>query len=219
MTLLPPEKAGHRDRLPELRDLSAHDGVRQHRLRPEDAEGGEAGDSRPRRQGAGTGQSRRLRAALPARAFRRRAAAGGARPRAHHRAQDPASRRAPERARQEAPGGDEVLDQGAAALAAHHHRLRHPRPGRGAHDVRPDRGDEPGARGADRRPRYDLRASGRPLRHRLHRRVQHPRSARRGGGRQRVPRRRGPGRVLRASARRDRDGSGPWASWSGPSAF
>ena len=85
-----------------------------------------------------------LREALPTRAVRRRAAARGARPRADHRTQDPAAGRAPERAGQEAQGGDEVLDQGAAAVARHHHGLCHPRSGRGAHHVRPDRGDEQG---------------------------------------------------------------------------
>ena len=40
----------------------------------------------------------------------------------------------------------------------HHVHLRHPRPGRGADDERPHRGDEPGPRRADRHARGDLRA-------------------------------------------------------------
>ena len=45
-----------------------------------------------------------------------------------------------------------------AARGRHHLRLRHPRPGRGAHDERQDRGDERGQGPAGRRPHHPLRA-------------------------------------------------------------
>ena len=48
------------------------------------------------------------------------------------------------------------------ARGRHHVPLRDARPGGGADDVRPDRGDEPGRRRADRRARGGLRAPGAP---------------------------------------------------------
>ena len=51
VTDLPPRRAAHRDGLPELRRLPAHDGVRQHRLRAADAEGEQGDDQGARRLG------------------------------------------------------------------------------------------------------------------------------------------------------------------------
>ena len=56
-----------------------------------------------------------------------------------------------------------------AARGRDHLHLRHPRPGRGAHHERQDRGDERGQGPAGRRPPDPLRAPKEPLRRRLHR--------------------------------------------------
>ena len=65
----------------------------------------------------------------------------------------------------------------------HHVHLRHPRPGRGAHDERPHRRHEPGPGRADRHAGGDLRRAGQRLRRRVHRLGQpparHPRVGRR----------------------------------------
>ena len=50
-----------------------------------------------------------------------------------------------------------------------HHRLRHPRPGRGHDDGRPGRGDEGRLPPAGRHPAEPLRPPGEPVRGRLHR--------------------------------------------------
>ncbi len=68
--------------------------------------------------------------------------------------------------------------------ARHHLRLRHPRPGRGPDHVGPDRRHERRPHPPGRRPRRHLRAPGRPLHRRLHRRDEHagrPGHRRRGG--------------------------------------
>ena len=68
-------------------------------------------------------------------------------------------RRAARRARPEAAPADAVRAEAAAARARHHLRLRHPRPGRGAGDVRPHRGDESPAGSSRSARRRDLRAA------------------------------------------------------------
>ena len=57
----------------------------------------------------------------------------------------------------------------APAGPRRHHRLRHPRPGRGHDDGRPGRGDEGRLPPAGRHPAEPLRPSGEPVRGRLHR--------------------------------------------------
>ena len=58
----------------------------------------------------------------------------------------PAAGRAARRDRPQAPEGDAAGAQGAEQAAGHHLRLRHPRSGRGAHHVRPDRASWDNAR-------------------------------------------------------------------------
>ncbi len=106
------------------------------------------------RQGGGARPARRLRGPLSLPALRRPAPARRARPGAGARAAGAAARRAAGRPRPEAAQGGAGRAQEPAAQARHHLRLRHPRPGRGAHHERPHRGDE-------RRPR---RAAGQPRR-------------------------------------------------------
>ena len=67
-----------------------------------------------------------------------------------------AARRAARCARPEAARGDAVRAQADPARGRHHVRVRHPRPGRGAHDERPHRRDERGPGRADRHARGDL---------------------------------------------------------------
>ena len=93
-------------------------------------------------------------------ALRRPAAARRPRPGARQHAGRPAARRAARRARPQAARGDAARAQAHPARGRHHVRLRHPRPGRGAHDERPHRGDEPRPGRADRHARRDLRRPG-----------------------------------------------------------
>ena len=91
--------------------------------------------------GDGDGAPRRARQAPPRPALGRPAAARRARPRARARAAGAAARRAarrPGRAPAHRPPGRAQAHPGAARDHVH---LRDPRPGRGADDVRPRRGD------------------------------------------------------------------------------
>jgi spermidine/putrescine transport system ATP-binding protein len=88
----------------------------------------------------------------PGPAVGRSAAAGGARQGAGERAGGALVGRAARRARPEAPAGDAGRAQGIAGAGRHHVHLRHPRPGGGADDERPHRGDERRAAAAGGRP-------------------------------------------------------------------
>ena len=127
------------------------------------ADGDEAGRGR-----AGAGQPGGPRRPLPERAVRRPAAARRARALAGGRAVDPAARRAAVQSRRQAARAHAHRAQGAAAPHRHHLRLRHPRPGRGAGAVRPDRGDERRPAAAVRHAVRGLRAAGQPHGRRLH---------------------------------------------------
>ena len=83
-----------------------------------------------------------LEAPLSERAVRRPAAARRARPLAGGRARHPAARRAAVEPRRQAARAHALGAEGIAAPHRHHLRLRHPRPGRGAGALGPDRGDE-----------------------------------------------------------------------------
>ncbi len=98
----------------------------------------------------------------PGPALRRHAAAGRPGPGAGQPAQGAAARRAARRARPEAAQGPAGRAEADPARGRDHLRLRHPRPGGGADDERPDRGDEPRPGRAGRRPRGDLRPRRRP---------------------------------------------------------
>ena len=110
--------------------------------------------------------------AAPGPALRRPAAAGRAGAGPGQPAQGAAPRRAARRPRPEAAQGPAAGAEADPARGRHHLRLRHPRPGGGADDERPDRGDERRPGRAGRRPRAGLRAAGDDLRRRLHRRLQ-----------------------------------------------
>ena len=93
----------------------------------------------------------RLRQPQAEPALRWAAAARRARPGARELPERAPARRAARRARPEAAPGDAARAEAHPARGRHHVRVRHPRSGRGAHDERPDRGDERGPRRADRR--------------------------------------------------------------------
>ena len=149
----------HRHGVPELRALSAHDGVREHRLPARD---GEAAEGRDRPGGAGgRAKSRDRASARPqARAIvRRPAAALRAGPR--HRPQGAAvpARRAALQSRRQAAAGNPHRAEEAAALARRHRGLCHPRPGRSDDAGRPHGGVHGRRDPADRPARRRVRAA------------------------------------------------------------
>ena len=95
----------------------------------------------------------------PARAVRRPEAARGAGARAGQPARGAAARRAARRAGPEAAQADAGRAQADPARGRHHLRLRHPRPGGGADDVRPDRGHGRGRGRSSAVAGGDLRAA------------------------------------------------------------
>ena len=154
-------QAQRQHRVPAIRAVPAHVGVRQRRVRAPESQGtrtpeldqrvnemldvvrlGEFAHRRPSQLSGGQQQRVALARALvnlPERA---------------------APRRAARRARPEAAPGHAARAQADPARGRHHVRLRDPRPGRGADDERPHRGHERGPGRADRHPRGDLRRAG-----------------------------------------------------------
>ena len=108
----------------------------------------------------------------PEPALGRAATARGAGPRPDPQPEGPAAGRAARRPGREAPQAVADRAESPAGRGRHHVHLRHARPGRGADDVRPHRGDVPGPRRAGRRPEGDLRVSRDGLRRGLPRRVE-----------------------------------------------
>ena len=148
-------RSRHRDGVPELRAVSAHDGAREHGLRAQALEGLEVRD---RREGQARGGD--PRAAGPSRpqageAVRRPAPAGrdGARDRA--RSEGVPDGRAALEPRREAARADAHAGGADPEPARHHDALRHPRPDRGDDARRPGGGDargrDPAGRSARRR--------------------------------------------------------------------
>ena len=122
--------------------------------------------------GARNGQAARLRRAPARPAVRRPAPARRARPRAGQPAEGAAARRAARRARPEAARKHAGRAEGAAEVARHHLRLRHPRPGRGAVDGRPRRRLQRRQGHAGRRAGGDLQEAEFAFRRRFRRLVQ-----------------------------------------------
>ena len=100
--------------------------------RPSDATGPRRRSSRCARRTSAGGETEP--------AVRRAAAAGRPGPGAGQPAQGAAARRAARRPRPQAARADAGRAQGDPARGRHHLRVRHPRPGGGADDERPDRG-------------------------------------------------------------------------------
>ena len=138
-------------------------------LRPTSEEGLEERVRGERRPDARGRPAHRLRQSQAVAAVGRPAAARRARPRAGQLPERTAARRTARRARPQAARGDAVRAQAHPARSRHHVRVRHPRPGRGAHDERPHRRDERRACRADRHTAGDLQQPGQPVRRRVHR--------------------------------------------------
>ena len=150
----------HRDGVPELRALPAYERLRQHGLRPQDAEVREGRDPQAR---AGRGRDPRHPGAPEAQAapaLGRPAPARRARPR--HRAPSAGLpvRRAAVEPRRQAAGADAGRAEEAAPAPRHDGDLRHPRPGRGDDARRPRRGHEGRAGAAGRRAARALQRAG-----------------------------------------------------------
>ena len=157
-------------------------------------------------------------------ALGRPAAARGARARDRQPAAGAPPRRAARRARPQASPGAPGRAEADPAGARDHLRLRHARPGGGAHDERPPRGVQPRQDRADRRTRRGLRASGQRVHRRLRRRLERARTRRpplhgAAGEDPHARRRRGAG-ARRQSSRRGRSatwstsGRSPATTWS-----
>ena len=148
--------ARHRDGVPDVRPVPAHDRRREHRL---------PAAAGPRARGVGEPTGARGRRPPPARrrarpasqpAVRRAAAAIGARPGARPRAAAAVDGRTDVEPRHPAPHRDPLGDLADPAPAPPDDGVRDPRPGRGDVDGRPHRGDAPGP---DRAVRSDPRSS------------------------------------------------------------
>ena len=163
-------RARHRDGVPVLRALPAHDRLREHGLRPE----ARAAPTRRRpservRDAARILQIDHLLDRKPRAALGRAAPAGRDRPGDRARPARVPVRRAALEPRRGAARADAHRDREAAPRAERHDDLRHARPGRGDDAGRPDRG-------AGRRPGDAVRLAaralpppGQPVRRRLHR--------------------------------------------------
>ena len=119
-------EAQHRHRLPDLCAVSLSDGVRECRLRPEDAAAPKDQIRQPRRRGAGDGRTGRSRGALSAPDERRPAAARGACPRHGYRAAPAAARRAALQSRREAARRDAARGEAPAARERDYHASSSP---------------------------------------------------------------------------------------------
>ena len=160
---------GHRDGVPELRAVPAHDRAGEHGLR---AEAGQDAAGHHQREGRGGGPDPGPDPAPGPQAgqpVRRAAAAGGHGP--GHRARPvgvPDGRAAVEPGR-EAAGADAHRGVADPAAPGHHHRVRHARPDRGHDARRPGRGHAPRPAAAGGLAEGALRPAGQPVRGRLHR--------------------------------------------------
>ena len=127
----PAEGPRHRDGVPELRAVPAHDGRRQHGLRAQDRRHPEGGDP-PARRG-GRQDPRPLPVPRPQAEGPLRWPASARRHGPRHRAFAPGvpHGRAAVEPRRQAPRPDPYADRVAAASSRCHHRLRHARPDRG----------------------------------------------------------------------------------------
>ena len=159
----------HRDGVPELRALSAHERAREHGL---PAEARQRPRCRDQGEGRARGEDPRPRAAprpQTGEPLRRSAPAGGDGAGDRPRPEGVPDGRAALEPRREAAGADADRGLAAAEVARDDDRLRHPRPDRGDDARRPGRGDAGRRAAAGRRPGRALRAPREPVRRRLHR--------------------------------------------------
>ena len=163
------EGPGHRDGVPELRALPAHDRRRQHGLRPQDGQGSHRGAQQAGRRGRQDPGPRGVPRAQAQGPVRWSAPARGDGPRDRPQPAGVLHGRAAVEPRREDAGADPHRHRQAPGRPRRHHRLRHPRPGRGHDDGRPGRGDEARRAHAGRHPAQPLRQAEEPVRGRLHR--------------------------------------------------
>ena len=154
----------HRDGLPELRALPAHDRPRQPRVRAQAAQGPEGRD-RPAGQGDGGDHPARQAARPQAEgAVRRPAPARRARPGDRPRAGRVPDGRAAVQPRRQAARPDPRRDRPPPPAPQDDDRVRDPRPGRGHDDGLADRGHERGPAPAGRHAAGPVRHAGQPVR-------------------------------------------------------
>jgi hypothetical protein len=158
----------HRHGVPELRPLPAHERAPEHVVRAAAAQDPEGRDRAPRQRGGAAAADRPPARPPAARALRRSAPARGARSRHRARAEGLPDGRAALEPRRQAARRDARLDQQAAPPPRRHHRLRHPRPGRGHDDGHAHRRHEGRPDPAGREPHRALREAGEQVRGRLH---------------------------------------------------
>ena len=163
----------HRDGVPELRALPAHDGGAEPRLRPPAAQDAQGRDQAARHRGRQDARPGGVPEAQAGRAVGRAASAGRHGPRDRPRAAGVPDGRAAVQPGRQAAGLDAGIAVAAARPARRHDRLRDPRPGRGD-DARPA-----GLRAAGRQAAAGghaadaLQLAGEPLRGRVHRLAGH----------------------------------------------
>ena len=163
------ERPRHGDGVPELRALSAHDGLPEHVVRAAAEEVSEGRDRQARAGGRPHPRHQGTARAQAAPALRRAAPARRDGPRDRAQSESVPVRRAALEPRRQAARADAHRDQARAPEGAHHHGLRHARPGRGDDARRSRGGDEQGQDRADRRAEPSLPFAGDALRRGLHR--------------------------------------------------
>ncbi len=159
----------HRDGVPELRPVPAHDRAREHGLRAQARQDPAGGD---RQEGQRRGQDPRSRAAPGPQAgqpLRRPAPAGGDGPRDRAQPERLPDGRAAVEPRRQAPRADADRDLAHPEPLRDDDDLRHPRPDRGADARGPDRRDAGRPPAAGRRAGRPLRPPRQPVRGRVHR--------------------------------------------------
>ena len=159
----------HRDGLPELCAVPPHDGVRQHRLRPQAGPGSQAGDRQPGAQGGGDPRARAVPLPQARAALGRPAPAGGDGPGDRAPAGGVPHGRAAVQPRRQAARPDAGRDRPPPTRPRGDHDLRHPRPGRGDDDGRPGRRAQGRLPAAGRRAAAPLRRTDQRVRRRVHR--------------------------------------------------
>ena len=140
----------HRDGLPVLRAVPAHERRAEHGLRVEARARGEGVDRVAGRPGGGAARDRRAARAAAEGVVRRAAAAGGLGARDRALPRGVPDGRAVVEPRREAPGRDAGLHRAPAPGAGDDDAVRHPRPDRGDDDGRPRGRDARRAPGAGR---------------------------------------------------------------------
>ena len=197
----PAKGSRHRDGLSELRALSTHERVRQHRVRIEAPRHAQAGDRAPRERGEPDAWHRSAPQAQAEGAVRRTAAARRRRPRDRARTGGVPDGRAAFEPRREAAHPDPRHAAEAASADPPDDDLRDARSGRGHDDGRPYRGDERRRSTAVGHTRKSSRAPGQPVRRRIHRIALHELLP--GNGLRIAGQRRRGCRVLQSAAQRE----------------